>query len=316
MIGLLLSFLTGAAAEPKQDFATWLEDFRVEALTAGIRPQTLDLALHNVRLQPLVIELDRKQPEGTITYQQYLDRVLPVSRRRRGASLLSRHRALLRDIETTYGVQPQFIVALWGMESSFGKNSGSFPVLASLASLAYDGRREALFRRELLEALWIIDEGHVQSKDMLGSWAGAMGQSQFMPSSFRQFAVDYNGDGRYDIWTTVPDVFASMANYLKQTDWHAKETWGQRVTLTPGFDTIISGLEHSKPLAEWQALGVRRADGGDLPSQQLPAALIFPGGVEGPAFLVYHNYHVLLQWNRSHYFATAIGQFADYLAGP
>jgi membrane-bound lytic murein transglycosylase B len=186
-------------------------------------------------------------------------------------------------------------------------------VLASLATLAYDGRRSALFRRELLEALQIIDEGHIRPQEMIGSWAGAMGQSQFMPSSFRQFAVDHDGDGRRDIWGSLPDVFASIANYLARSGWHTEEPWGQQVTLPSGLSAATTDLEVSRPLTEWQALGVRRVTGDALPAQPVAASLVLPDGPGGAAFLVQHNYRILLTWNRSHYFATTVGQFADQL---
>ena len=240
--------------------------------------------------------------------------MLPPARVNRGKRLLRKHRALLTEIGDAYGVQPRFIVALWGIESDFGRVTGGFPVLDSLATLAFDGRRGEFFRGQLIEALRIVDDGHIQPDKMLGSWAGAMGQSQFMPSSFQQFAVDHDGDGRRDIWGTLPDVFASAANYLARAGWKHDHTWGRQVRLPEGFDHDLAGLGVKKPLNEWQALGVRRSNGDDLPTRPLPASLILPGGPGGPAFLTYPNYRVLLKWNRSHYFATTVGQFADILA--
>jgi len=221
----------------------------------------------------------------------------------------------LAEISEAYGVQSRFIVALWGIESDFGRVTGGFPVLDSLATLAFDGRRGAFFQDQLIQALRIVDDGHIQPDDMLGSWAGAMGQSQFMPSSFHSFAVDHDGDGRRDIWGTLPDVFASAANYLAEAGWKGDQTWGRQVRLPEGFDDALSGLDVTKPLHEWQALGVRRSNGDDLPVAQLSASVVLPGGPDGPAFLTYPNYRVLLKWNRSHYFATTVGQFADMLAG-
>ncbi len=317
-VALLLPFLAtghavGAQAQ-EGDFAAWLVEFRQEALSEGIRSETLDAALPGLTFRPRVVELDRRQPEGTLTYAEYLSRVLPPARVNRGKRLLLLHQALLTEIGNAYGVQPRFIVALWGIESDFGRVTGGFPVLDALATLAFDGRRGAFFRRQLLEALRIVDDGHIQPDEMLGSWAGAMGQSQFMPSSFQEFAVDHDGDGRRDIWGTLPDVFASAANYLARAGWKHDQTWGRRAHLPEGFDLDLKGLEVTKPLGEWQALGVRRSNGDDLPGRQLPASLILPGGPDGPAFLTYSNYRVLLRWNRSHYFATTVGQFADLLA--
>jgi membrane-bound lytic murein transglycosylase B len=297
----------------QRDFTAWLQELRAEAVTLGIRPQTLDAALTGLRPLMRVIELDRKQPEDTLTYAQYVERTLPASRVQKGLRLLHEHRALLQEIGIKYDVPPGLIVALWGIETDFGRATGNFPVLASLATLAYDGRRSAFFRHELLEALKIVDAGHVRPEAMTGSWAGAMGQTQFMPSSFMQYAVDYNGDGRCDIWTTLADVFASTANYLASSGWHGREPWGHRVVLPADFAVPTSTAESSKALSAWQALGVRRADGGALPVEIESASLVLPSGATSPAFLVYPNYQVLLKWNRSHYFALTVGQFTDQL---
>lgn len=309
--GLVVQGEFGMAQQ--RDFATWLQELRAEAVALGIRPQTLDAALTGLRPLPRVIELDRKQPEDTLTYAQYLERTLPAARVQKGLRLLNEHRALLQEIGTKYDVPPGIIVALWGMETDFGRTTGNFPVLASLATLAYDGRRSALFRRELLEALKIVDAGHVRTEAMTGSWAGAMGQNQFMPSSFMQYAVDYDGDGRRDIWTTLADVFASTANYLASSGWHAREPWGHRVVLPADFDVASNAGQPARTLAAWQALGVRRADDGTFPTEIESASLVLPSGASTPAFLVYPNYQVLLKWNRSHYFALTAGQFADQL---
>lgn len=306
---------SGTGATQERDFATWLQELRADAMTLGIRAQTLDATLTGLRPLPRVIELDRKQPEETLTYAQYLERTLPASRVQKGRRRLHEHRALLQEIGGKYGVVPGVIVALWGMETDFGHITGNFPVLAALATLAYDGRRSALFRHELLNALQIVDAGHVRPDAMLGSWAGAMGQNQFMPSSFWQYAVDYNGDGRRDIWTTLADVFASTAHYLARVGWQARATWGHRVVLPADFEAPGTSDQMSKPHTAWLALGVRRADGGVLPDGPEPALLVLPGGVTGPAFLVYQNYQVLLKWNRSTYFALTVGQFTDQLGG-
>lgn len=312
IVWLLSSLLLPVYAQ-SDAFTEWLAELRAEALTLGIRAETLDKAWREMRFQPLVIELDRKQPESTLTYTQYVERVLPEARIQRGNRLLRKHQTVLQDISKTSGVPARFIIALWGVESDFGRVTGSFSVLSSLATLAYEGRRGAFFRQELLAALQILDEGHILPQEMRGSWAGAMGQSQFLPSSFRRFAVDHDGDGRSDIWSSLPDVFASIANYLARSGWNRDETWGREVTLPAGFDMTLSDLQIIKPLSEWQTLGVRRAQGGDLPEASLQASVILPGRDEGPAFLVYNNYRVLMTWNRSHYFATTVGRFADRL---
>ena len=193
--------------------------------------------------------------------------------------------------------------------------TGGFRVIHALASLAYDGRRSTYFRGELLNALHIVDQGHIAPEDMMGSWAGAMGQAQFMPSTFLNFAVDYDGDGRLDIWHSRPDVFASAANYLAKSGWRDDITWGRAVRLPPGFDRSLIGLETVKTLPEWQAAGVRRADGTALPKRPLRASLIEAEEGKGPAFLVYDNYRALLKWNRSTFFALAVGYLADKMRG-
>ena len=304
----------GATADDA--FDRWLAELRAEALAAGIGESALDAALREAKPLPRVLELDRRQPETRMTAREYLDLVAPDSRVEAARVRLARHRATLDAVAERYGVQPRFIVALWGIESDFGRRTGSFGVVPALATLAYDGRRSAFFRGELLAALRILDEGHIPAGDMLGSWAGAMGQCQFMPSSFLAYAVDRDGDGRRDIWGTLDDVFASIANYLAHADWRDDQTWGRGVRLPPGFDERLIGLDTVKPVGDWQALGVRRLDGADLPTRPLPASLVRPDGAGGDAWLVYDNFRATLRWNRSTYFALAVGQLADRMVAP
>ena len=311
LFGVLLMGGAMAQEEGTESFAEWREGVRSEALGLGISTAIFDAAFVDVEPIPRVIELDRSQPEVTLTFDQYVERVVPESRVAKGRKLLAEHRDLLEPIGRKYGVPPRFIVALWGIETNFGQYLGGFPVIASLATLAYDGRRSAYFRQELLHALRILEDGHITPEAMMGSWAGAMGQSQFMPSSFVNYAVDHDGDGRRDIWGTQGDVFASAANYLAQAGWRAGETWGRRVTLPAGFDHALTGLEVKKTLAEWQALGLRRADGTDLPQADISGSVVLPGGEGGPAYLVYNNYRTIMRWNRSFYFATSVGLLAD-----
>ena len=311
LFGALLAGGAMAQEEGAESFAEWRDGVRSEALELGIGAATFDAAFADVEPIPRVIELDRSQPEVTLTFDQYVERVVPESRVAKGRKLLAEHRALLEPIGRKYGVPPRFIVALWGIETNFGQYLGGFPVIASLATLAYDGRRSAYFRQELLHALRILEDGHVTTDAMMGSWAGAMGQSQFMPSSFVNYAVDHDGDGKRDIWGTQGDVFASAANYLAQAGWRAGETWGRRVALPSGFDHALTGLEVKKTLAEWQALGLRRADGSDLPQADISGSVVLPGGEGGPAYLVYNNYRTIMRWNRSFYFATSVGLLAD-----
>lgn len=314
---LLALALAAGSILPAQarEFDRWLEEFRAEALAAGISNATLERALAGIEPIPRVIELDRRQPEFTLTFEQYLERVLPERRVRMGREMLAEHAELLAQIGAEYGVQPRFIVALWGIETDFGRITGGFPVIAALATLAHDGRRSEFFRGELMNALRILDQGHIEPGDMQGSWAGAMGQVQFMPSSFLRFARDHNGDGRKDIWGSTPDAFASAANYLARSGWDDDQTWGREVRLPAGFDQALVGRDIRRGLQEWQALGVRRPDGSDLPGPDLPAALVQPDGPGGRTYVVYGNYHVLLKWNRSDYFATTVGLLSDRIAG-
>jgi len=293
------------------DFASWLQALRSDALASGVRAQTLDAALANVQPIPRIIELDRKQPEFTATFDQYVSRTVGEARIAEGKAKLRERRALLDEVAAKYQVQPRFIVALWGMETDFGKQTGGYPVINALTTLAYDGRRAGFFRNELMQALKILDEGHIGLTAMTGSWAGAMGQNQFMPSSFMRFAVDQDGDGRRNIWTSLPDVFASTANYLRQSGWRDDLTWGREVVLPAGFDIRLADLEVKKPLAEWHRLGVRRTDGGPLPQRDLVASIVIPAKSAQPAFLVYDNYRALMRWNKSLFFATAVGMLSD-----
>lgn len=314
-VGLVLAALVHLSAAQSGDFFTWLQGVRNEALQQGIRSETLDLALADIRPIQRVLDLDRRQPEGTITYEQYFARALSGARVQKGLRLLQEHRGILARISQTYGVLPEVIVALWGIETDFGQVTGNFPVLSSLATLAYDGRRSAFFRSELLKALQIVDAGHVRPEAMRGSWAGAMGQNQFMPSSFLQFAVDDNGDGRRDIWSTRADVFASTANYLARSGWRSLETWGHRVLLPPGFVATAVDGSMAQSLGTWHAMGVQWLEGDLFPSWDTQASLVLPSGLGGPSFLVYPNYQIFLKWNRSTFFALTVGQFVDQLRG-
>jgi membrane-bound lytic murein transglycosylase B len=316
-------------AVSEQGFAEFLAGVRADATKAGISAATLDTALVGLKPIARVVELDRRQPEFTLTFEQYLARAVNADRVKAARARYQENRELLDAVAKRYGVQPRFIVALWGMETNFGQSTGGFSVVSALATLAYEGRRAAYFREELMNALRIIDQGHVKAGEMKGSWAGAMGQSQFMPSTFLNYAVDWNGDGRRDIWGTRGDVFASAANYLKNSGWNDNETWGRRVKLPADFEAKLADLKRpasesrcgalnritvDKSLRDWQAMGVRRADGGDLPAQNVMAAIALPEGPNGPALLVYGNFRATLKWNCSISFAAAVGTLADQIA--
>jgi len=297
-----------------ENFDEWVKGFKVEAIEQGISSSLVDKAFQGVAPISRVLELDRKQPESTMTFREYRKSIVSPQRIARGRKMMAQHRDLLQEVGERYRVQPRFIVALWGIETNYGKNSGGYRIVDALATLAFDGRRSQYFRTELLNAFRILQGGHTSLDTMKSSWAGAMGQCQFMPSSFLKLAVDFNGDGRKDIWSTPADVFASAANYLAQSGWRGTQIWGRRAQLPAGFDSNQASLKISKPLQVWQKIGIRKRDGSDLPLAPLNASIVLPDGNGGPAFLVYDNYRVIMKWNRSTYFATSVGLLADALA--
>lgn len=303
-------------AEPTQDFASWLAELRNEAVGLGISAATVDSALATVKEPlPRVIELDRSQPEFSQTFSGYMRNRLSDARIARGRNLLSEHRALFSEVQQRYGVQPHYLMSFWALESNFGDFTGGFSVLNALATLAYDPRRADMFRGELFTALRIIDQGHIAADSMTGSWAGAMGQTQFMPSTFAAYAVDGDGDGRIDIWNSLPDIFHSAANYLSQAGWKGDERWGREVVLPENFDFALTGAGVRKTVTEWNALGVKRADGAPLGNAEIEGSIVVPAGVNGPAFLGYNNYRTIMVWNRSMFYAISVGHLADRFQG-
>ncbi len=303
-----------ALADSHQSFGAWQAELRTEALSKGISADTFDTAFVGVAPITRVLELDRNQPEFTLTLDSYLKKVVSDTRVKRARQKLAEHRAILKEVSDKFGVQPRFIVALWGIETNFGQHTGGFSVIAALSTLAYDGRRSAYFRKELLNALQIIEEGHIKSAKMKGSWAGAMGQSQFMPSSFLNYAYDYNGDGRRDIWQNQNDVFASIANYLASVGWRDDLTWGRQVSIPNTMNgQKLSDAKVKKSMNEWRRLGVKNADGGALPKRNLTSRLVVPSRGNGKAYIAYANYDNILKWNRSNFFAIAVGTLADMI---
>ncbi len=311
---VLILALTPRIASPEPDgFAEWLAGVRVEAAGRGISEATLESALSGIRPIQRVIDLDRHQPEFQKPLRSYVDHRVSEKRIRRGRELLRRNADLLANIRRKYGIPPRYIVSLWGIESNYGEERGRFPVVGALVTLAYDDRRTDFYRSELLNALSIIEDHPVEAGTFRGSWSGAMGQLQFMPSTYLRFAVDGDGDGRRDIWDSLADTFASAANYLSSSGWEPGYTWGREVRLPDGFNQEHAGLEKAMSLREWRSLGVRGTGSGELPSIDLMASLILPEGTSGPAYLVYPNYRALLQWNHSHLFVLAVCRLADEL---
>jgi membrane-bound lytic murein transglycosylase B len=313
VVGSLVWLAAKPAWAAAQSFDAWLVDLRREALAKGIDARTLDAALAGVRPIPSVLEADRRQPEGRMSFEEYRQRVVNAARIDRGRELLAEHGELLRRIEAKYGVPAEIMVALWGIESNYGERQGSYSVFAALATLAYDGRRAKFFRRELLSALEIANRGYIDAERMQGSWAGAMGQNQFMPSTYLGFAVDFDRDGQRDIWSSVPDALASMANYLARSGWDSRYIWGREVIAPRDLDEARAGLEHKASLAAWQERGVRLPDGGGLPDAGIPASLLVMDQGDSDSFLVYGNFRALMAWNRSTYFGLSIGLLSDSL---
>jgi membrane-bound lytic murein transglycosylase B len=312
---LLLALLAVSPAHASTDFETWLAGFREEAAAEGISAATLDAALTGIVPVERVIELDRRQPEFLQTFADYLGRRVTPARVALGQALMAEHAALFDAVEQQYGIPKAVLVAFWGLETNYGATLGSLNIPASLATLAFDGRRSAFFRSQLLDALRIIDAGHVAAIDMNGSWAGAMGHMQFMPSTFRAYAVDADGDARIDLWQSLPDAMHSAANYLRRAGWRVGEPVALEVRLPQGFDWKQAHVSHRVPLAEWVALGVLAADGGALPDATARAAIVLPQGWQGPAFMVFDNFDVVMRWNRSVNYALAVAQMAQQLAG-
>ena len=307
--------ISSPAFAARQDFNVWLKEMRADAARQGISQTTINAALYNITPSNRIIELDRKQPEGTRTFASYKKAVVNQNRINKGRKLIQQHYTDLQAAEDKFGVPKQFIVSLWGIETNFGSNTGGFKVVPALATLAWEGRRAEFFRKELINALKIIDAGHIKESNMKGSWAGAMGQNQFMPSSFNSYAYDGNGDGRRDIWGTKRDVFFSTANYLKKNGWKAGQRWGRRVTLPRGFSKELVSPKIKKPISYWASLGVTNYGGGALPNEpNMSASIVAPDGTGGEAYIVYNNYQTIMDWNRSTYFATSVGLLADKLA--
>jgi membrane-bound lytic murein transglycosylase B len=312
---VLASWLAvSSAGASRAGFADWLEALRTEAHESGISEATITASLAGVEPVGRILELDRSQPGAPAEFCEYLEKRLTDTRIERGRRMLEEHRAVLRAVGQEYGVAPRFVIALWGLETNFGDYVGDYRVIDALATLAYDERRGAMFRRQLLAALRIVDQGHQQPTSMKGSWAGAMGQVQFMPSTYRAYAVDHDGDGRKDIWSSVPDALASAANYLSNAGWRRGETWGRRVEIPSGlqFDGRTSDPQS---LAEWSRLGVRSYGGLDLPSAKMRGSIVLPVSKPRPAFLVYRNYRAILAWNRSTFFGISVGTLADRVVG-
>ncbi|MDF3931451.1 lytic murein transglycosylase [Pseudomonas citronellolis] len=300
---------------PSVSFETWRDGFRQQALAGGISAQTFDQAFAGVEPDPAVITADRSQPEFTRPVWEYLAGAVSPARIRNGQGKLAQNSELLQRIDSRYTVDAEAVVAIWGMESNFGSNMGERNVIRSLATLAYEGRRPDFAQAQLLAALQILQHGDVPPRYMVGSWAGAMGQTQFVPTTYNQYAVDFDGDGRRDIWGSSADALASTANYLQASGWKPGQSWGFEVRLSQGFDYALADMSIRKPISEWLRLGVQPASGMLPSSPQASATLLLPAGYRGPAFLVLDNFRAILRYNNSTSYALAVGLLADSFKG-
>jgi membrane-bound lytic murein transglycosylase B len=313
----LIHFKTLQAKTLSEDgFKEYVVELKKEALDQGFGKDLIEASFAKAKFHKRAVSADRKQPEKVETLDTYLPKRVPSWKVKKARVLYKEHQDILTKIGNDYEVQPRFIVALWGVETNFGKFTGGYNVISALSTLAYEGRRETFFKKQLWAALTILDEGHIKIENMKGSWAGAMGQNQFMPTSFLAYAVDGDGDGKKDIWQNQVDIFASMANYLQKEGWNDDLTWGRQVMLPQDFDTSLAIPKNTgsrknwlkawakteKTLAQWQVLGVRRADGTNLPNVDIKAALVFPDDKNGRAYLAYDNNKSLINWNLSYYF--------------
>jgi membrane-bound lytic murein transglycosylase B len=302
---------------PEQDtrFYAFLRDFRADALAAGIRPETYDRAVAGISLNPRVEELNEKQPEFVRPIWEYLAGAITDARVARGRELIAANAALFARLQERYGVPPEVLTAIWGLETGYGQNEGSFNLFEALATLAYDGPRMDYGRRQFIAALKIADIEGRDPATMTGSWAGAFGHTQFVPTTFLEHAVDGDGDGKRDLWNSPADALASAANYLQQSGWRAGESWGEEVQLPPDFAYESAETNIRKPISEWAGLGVRSISGEMLnPSADL-AAVFLPAGYRGPAFLVRNNFNVILKYNAATSYALTIGLLSDRLKG-
>ena len=306
-----------ATTEPAQapvSFAEWREQFRIEALAQGISPRTFDQAFAGISPDPAVLRADSSQPEFTRPVWEYLQSAASPARVRSGQAKLQQEQANLAAIQQQYAVEAPYLVAVWGLESNYGQFMGEQSVIRSLATLAYAGRRQAFAHSQLLAALGILQQGDIQASSMRGSWAGAMGQTQFIPTTFNTHAVDFDGDGRRDIWNSSADALASAAHYLQASGWRSGQPWGFEVQLAKNFDYALADPDNRRSVREWQAIGVITA-AQDAQLADAQAALVLPAGYRGPAFLVLDNFRAILKYNNSTSYALAVGLLGDRLQG-
>lgn len=288
---------------------------QTEAREAGVKENTVVEILGNSKYVSNVIKYDRNQPEFVQTFPNYFGKRVTQWRINKGRQLYKEHKELLTKLTQRYGVPSHYLIAFWGLETNFGSYKGKMPIIDSLTTLACDPRRSEFFAKELVQALLLIDREEIEIENMVGSWAGAMGHTQFMPSAYMRYAVDGDSDGKADLWNSVPDALTSAANFLSHLGWKSGFRWGREVALPENFNYQLSGKDQQYPLNFWSDNGVTKTNGSGIGSADLEASLLVPAGHQGPAFMVYDNFDVIMKWNRSEFYAIAVGHLADRIAG-
>ena len=303
------------ASVANRAFQRWIDEFRARAMRQGIRADVFDAAFRDVRYDTNVIEKDRNQSEFTKQIWDYLDSAVSETRVKNGRAALQEHRKVLSEIEAQFGVEAEVITAIWGLESAYGEYKGDTPLISALATLSFDGRRGRFFEEQLIAALKIIQQGDVRPRDMTGSWAGAMGHTQFIPTSYLAYAVDFRGDGKRDIWSQDPtDALASTAAYLRRFGWTKGQPWGVEVNLPRGFNYDLTGERIKKSPSEWAGMGVRDTNGRTVPNHGR-ASILLPAGAQGAAFMIFDNFHVIERYNTADAYVIGVGHLSDRIAG-
>lgn len=304
-----------ASALHANPLAECYPDWQQKAQSLGLSAQITESVIPGLQHLPRVLELDRRQPEFTESFANYFNTRVSEQRIERGRALMQEHRLLLNRLTQEYGVPAQYLISFWGLETNYGGFKGTMSTLNALATLACDPRRKDFFTSQLFDAFYLLQDHRMEPASMVGSWAGAVGHTQFMPGNYRRFAVDGDGDGRIDLWNSVPDALTSAANFLKKLGWQSGERWGREVRLPENFPYLELVEQRKRSLREWRQLGLTTAQGAKLPDEDMQATLVLPAGHTGPAFLAYHNFSVIMGWNRSEFYALSVGHLADRING-
>ncbi|MBU3020759.1 lytic murein transglycosylase [Aestuariibacter sp. A3R04] len=311
----VLTLVSINSALASDDFEQCKNNLSEQAVKAGISQELATQVFAEIRYQPRVIELDRNQPEFVQTFPGYYTKRVNDWRINKGRAMYTAHRELLTELSRKYGVPAHYLVAFWGLETNFGSYKGNMNVLDSLTTLACDERRSRFFTKELMTAIKLLDRESLEQSKMVGSWAGAMGHTQFMPSAYMHYAIDGDSDGKVNLWDSEKDALASAANFLFRLGWQPGYRWGREITLPDNFDYRQAGYKHKRPISQWNKMGVTKPDGTPIGNSEEPAFVVVPAGHNGPAFIAYHNFRIIMRWNNSEFYAIAVGKLADQIAG-